>query len=193
MPPAPLAPAPLRLSAACAAPRSDWHLGGAEMAEKTGITLSMVLTAAAFKIVLGGFTPRISYLTYLDKYCLLSFFYMSAVAVQNLLSSSLFGPPHSPERYFANRISSVIIAGSWLLLHFFLPTWARALPPAGSPAAPVQLRGAGCDGPTPRRAGGQQEVGDERGDADARQLSGGSQGAACPDPLQIQIQIRISD
>ena len=57
-----------------------------KMVDKTGITLNMVLTSSAFKIVVGQSLPAVAYLTVADKYILFCFTTMGLVAIQNVLS-----------------------------------------------------------------------------------------------------------
>lgn len=51
--------------------------------DRLSVTLTLVLTAMAFKFVVAEKMPRLSYLTYLDKYMSLSFFFLFMIAVEN--------------------------------------------------------------------------------------------------------------
>lgn len=55
------------------------------LSDRMSITLTLVLTLIALKYVVTQYLPATSYMTYLDKYILASFFFMSLVAGQNVI------------------------------------------------------------------------------------------------------------
>lgn len=60
-------------------------------ADRLGLSLTLVLTAVAYKFVIAADLPKISYLTKLDKYVLLCFFGIGLVVLENsLCETSLF-------------------------------------------------------------------------------------------------------
>ncbi len=54
-----------------------------EVASRLSTTLTLLLTAVAFKFVVGESLPKIAYLTLLDKYMLVAFTFLYAIAIEN--------------------------------------------------------------------------------------------------------------
>ncbi len=88
------------------------------LTDRAQITLSMVLTAAAFKIVISGFTPAVGYLTLMDMYVLLCFCFMTAVAVCNVVVS--MAPDERTARDW-NYHLGIYVAAAWTGAHGLLP------------------------------------------------------------------------
>lgn len=61
-----------------------YHAG----ADRLGIALTLVLTAAAYKLAISGMVPTVSYLTLLDKYILEQAGIISLVTLENVLMAS---------------------------------------------------------------------------------------------------------
>lgn len=61
-----------------------------DLGDRLSVVLTMVLTAVAFKLVIGDALPKISYFTVMDIYLNALFIIMVAVAVENFLVSALF-------------------------------------------------------------------------------------------------------
>ena len=57
------------------------------LADRLSVTLTLVLTSVAFKYMVAQELPKISYLTLLDKYILLSFTFLALVGGQNTLAA----------------------------------------------------------------------------------------------------------
>ena len=53
--------------------------------DRLSITLTLVLTAVAYKYVIAQQLPAISYLTLMDKYVLFSFFLLGVGVVENVI------------------------------------------------------------------------------------------------------------
>lgn len=93
--------------------------------ERLSITLTLLLTLVALKYVVAQYLPATSYLTYLDKYILMSFFFMSITTGQNVLvywfvKDDVVDGERLPDdggvaRF--NRISALLITSTWLMLH----------------------------------------------------------------------------
>jgi len=66
---------------AFAVPRSD-------TADRMSVSMTMVLTAVAFKLQIADSLPDLSYLTLLDGWVLASFLFIAAVAVENIFAES---------------------------------------------------------------------------------------------------------
>jgi hypothetical protein len=94
------------------------EIPGGTLTDRAQITLSMVLTAAAFKIVIAGFTPAVGYLTLMDLYVLLCFCFMTAVAVCNVIVS--MAPDEATARLW-NWHLGVYLAVAWAGAHGLLP------------------------------------------------------------------------
>lgn len=54
---------------------TSWAIPAEELADRLSVTLTLVLTSVAFKYMVAQELPKISYLTLLDKYILMSFFF----------------------------------------------------------------------------------------------------------------------
>lgn len=55
--------------------------------DRHAITITLLLTLVAFKFVLIEGTPKVGYLTYMDKYVLMSYIYTMAAVVENIVIS----------------------------------------------------------------------------------------------------------
>jgi len=62
-----------------------WAVPHTDAGSRLEIALTLVLTAVAFKTQTADWIPRVSYLTLLDKYILVSFLYMTLVVVENFV------------------------------------------------------------------------------------------------------------
>ena len=91
---------------------------GGLLSDRSSLTLNMVLTAAAFKVVVANYTPAVSYLTYLDIYVLLCFIVMCAVSLQNYAVSSA---PDVPTAKRWNRIGAIILTCSFAAMQLLVP------------------------------------------------------------------------
>eukprot|EP00658_Telonema_sp_P-2_P060878 TRINITY_DN4966_c0_g1_i3.p1 TRINITY_DN4966_c0_g1~~TRINITY_DN4966_c0_g1_i3.p1 ORF type:complete len:187 (-),score=43.32 TRINITY_DN4966_c0_g1_i3:195-755(-) len=60
-----------------------------EPADRLSVSLTMVLTAVAFKLQISSSLPELPYLTSLDKFVLSSFLFITAVVLQNILSTEM--------------------------------------------------------------------------------------------------------
>jgi hypothetical protein len=91
---------------------------GGLLSDRNSLTLNMVLTAAAFKVVVANYTPAVAYLTYLDVYILLSFIVMCAVSLQNYAVSSA---PDVDTAKLWNRIGATVICSSFAAMQLLVP------------------------------------------------------------------------
>ena len=98
------------------------EIPGGILSDRTTITLNMVLTAAAFKVVVSNYTPAVGYLTVLDAYLLLCFLFLSAVAAANVAIS--MAPDEAHARSWNYHIG-ISIAISWAGVHLALPVVKR--------------------------------------------------------------------
>ena len=66
---------------------TSFAISPSDLADRLSVTLTLVLTSVAFKYMVAQELPRISYLTLLDKYILLSFAFLALVGGQNTLAA----------------------------------------------------------------------------------------------------------
>ena len=92
------------------------------LSDRTTITLNMVLTAAAFKVVVSNYIPAVGYLTLLDAYLLLCFLFLSAVAAANVAIS--MAPDETRARTW-NRNIGIGLSSAWGGIHLLLPIVKR--------------------------------------------------------------------
>jgi len=64
---------------------SIFFMPASDLAERTGITVTLFLAAIAFNFVVGGSLPKISYNTKLDSYLLTSYLLIAASLAQNVI------------------------------------------------------------------------------------------------------------
>ena len=84
-----------------------------DLADRLSVTLTLVLTSVAFKYMVAQELPRISYLTLLDKYILLSFAFLALVGGQNTLAAVIV-----EERIV--EVSRYVIEAIFVLIHVLL-------------------------------------------------------------------------
>jgi len=98
----------------------------AEQDVRLGVTLTLVLTAAAYKYTVSEMMPNISYLTFMDKYVLLCFAIIFILVVEGALIGAYTKnshPPVSGEPAYWPLID-LILLGVFLLLFLALHVWA---------------------------------------------------------------------
>lgn len=84
-----------------------------DFADRMQIDLTLVLTLAAFKYATAQYIPTMSYLTYLDKYIIASFLYITLVTGQSVLCYSLAEEIQS----VFNRISAIVFLVTWFAVN----------------------------------------------------------------------------
>jgi hypothetical protein len=117
-----------------------------ELSARLSITLTLLLTLVALKYVVAQYLPTTCYLTYLDKYILISFGFLSIVSGQNVIvgylatkieddeaeadnfplvkattseaESALIHGAHPA--YMFNRISGLLMCTTWVTMHIFM-------------------------------------------------------------------------
>ena len=62
-----------------------WAVPPADVADRLSVSLTLVLTAVAYKLTVPQSIPQVAYLTLLDKFVSLCFVFMVLVAVENSL------------------------------------------------------------------------------------------------------------
>ena len=69
----------------------SWVIPVFDMADRSSVTLSLLLTIVAYKLVLTEMLPKVAYLTYIDYYVLACFGMIFVVFIQNLITGLLVG------------------------------------------------------------------------------------------------------
>lgn len=93
-------------------------LGIDELSNRMQITLTLLLTLVALKYVVCQYLPTTSYMTYLDIYVLISFLFMTIVALQNVLCYMMtINMIHAEEhtQVLFNKISGYTIMSLWMI------------------------------------------------------------------------------
>ena len=62
-----------------------WAVPPTDVADRLSVSLTLVLTAVAYKLTVAANIPQVAYLTLLDKFVSLCFIFMVTVAVENSL------------------------------------------------------------------------------------------------------------
>ncbi|XP_032236006.2 cys-loop ligand-gated ion channel isoform X2 [Nematostella vectensis] len=83
-------------------------------ADRLSVTLTLLLTAVAFKFVVSQSLPTISYLTILDKYVLAVLVFLCGVAVENAVAAAI--SRQSVQKLF-DRICLYVFVGIYVLIH----------------------------------------------------------------------------
>merc|ERR1712173_375029 len=73
-----------------------------DLADRLGVVFTMMLTAVAFKIVIGEELPKVGYRTVMDFHLDGLFAFMMLITVENFFSSSLFRAGYFPEDFNEN-------------------------------------------------------------------------------------------
>eukprot|EP01137_Pigoraptor_chileana_P013020 Opistho-2@66014 len=96
--------------------------------DRQSITLTLMLTAVAFKYIVTQQLPPVSYTTYMDRYILASFLLIVVVLVENLilvlLGETQAGVLSEEQQKTWDRSFIGIVTGLWLVLHgayMFIP------------------------------------------------------------------------
>eukprot|EP00455_Lapot_gusevi_P034578 TRINITY_DN3817_c0_g2_i2.p1 TRINITY_DN3817_c0_g2~~TRINITY_DN3817_c0_g2_i2.p1 ORF type:complete len:366 (+),score=59.01 TRINITY_DN3817_c0_g2_i2:78-1175(+) len=84
-----------------------------EISDRLSITLTLMLTAVAFKLVVAESLPKMSGLTLLDKYVFAAFMFVYLVAIQN----GLVGLASEENQHFVDRACFWFLVTSWSLFH----------------------------------------------------------------------------
>mmetsp|Transcript_41790 Transcript_41790/g.110622 ORF Transcript_41790/g.110622 Transcript_41790/m.110622 type:complete len:384 (-) Transcript_41790:397-1548(-) len=81
-----------------------------DLSSNIEITLTLILTAVAFRFSISGKLPTVSYMTVLDKYIMASFLFLMLVVIENLLCALVV-----PKEYEVLLV--IVVAGSWILFN----------------------------------------------------------------------------
>lgn len=88
------------------------------------LSFTLLLTSVAFKFVINQSLPRISYLTYLDKYVLASMVMLVVVCLwHSLITLSYFSLADESFAFRAEKWAFLGLLGTYLFLHFCFIFW----------------------------------------------------------------------
>jgi len=104
-----------------------------DLSDRMSVVLTLVLTSVAFKYVVAGYLPKMSYMTFLDKYVLISFVMLCGVALENCVM--FIKDQQNYDVTKADNIFLGVVYGLFALMHIllflgvkcgaFVDTWAR--------------------------------------------------------------------
>jgi hypothetical protein len=66
-----------------------------DISDRLGVSLTLVLTAVAYKLTVASAVPQVSYMTRLDKFISMCFLFISIAAVENAVVPAIPGADHS--------------------------------------------------------------------------------------------------
>lgn len=97
-----------------------------DFSTRFNIVFTLLLTLVASKFSITGLVPQTNYLTYLDKYMVLSFFYMCVVAGQNTYVYYLNTKKDHDDKQVNNvdNLAGSLLFGVWFIVHVFIAIWA---------------------------------------------------------------------
>lgn len=92
------------------------------------IVFTLLLTLVASKFNITGLVPQTNYLTYLDKYMVMSFCYMCIVAGENTYIYYLYSKKNNDNKQVTNvdTIIGSVLFGVWVVIHLIIAMWAYA-------------------------------------------------------------------
>ena len=83
------------------------------LSDKLQVDLTLILTLVAFKYATSQYIPQTSYLTYLDKYIIVSFLYLTLVTGQGVICSTLI----EENQGTFNKVSASVFIASWIFVN----------------------------------------------------------------------------
>jgi hypothetical protein len=89
-----------------------WAIAPEEVGDRISVSLTLVLTAVAYKLTVAQSIPQVAYLTLLDKYVSLCFIFMVVATVENALLPSLV--QHGADRALTDIVCLRIWGSGWL-------------------------------------------------------------------------------
>mmetsp|Transcript_71847 Transcript_71847/g.222819 ORF Transcript_71847/g.222819 Transcript_71847/m.222819 type:complete len:379 (-) Transcript_71847:22-1158(-) len=87
------------------------------LANRLSSILTLMLTQAAVKLVLAGYLPKVSYLTVMDQFVLLSFCMMAIAGVEAAAVSKLVGDEWEGAAQKIDRLTFDAYLALWFLMH----------------------------------------------------------------------------
>jgi hypothetical protein len=99
---------------------ASFFIDAMELTDRLTVTLTILLTLVALKYVIVQYLPTTSYVTYLDKYVLCSFIYVTLVALQNVIMYWLLtGVLESNSKIddISDMNTGYVLFGTWNLMH----------------------------------------------------------------------------
>ena len=97
--------------------------------DRLGVTLSLIITAAAYKFAIASMVPPVAYLTLIDKFVMALSLILLLCTVQNAVLGIKEGRGNGNSALIFSRgadvASSAALFGLWVLLHLYY--WRRVL------------------------------------------------------------------
>jgi len=97
----------------------------ADLGDRSTVAVTLLLATVAFSYVVGGITPRTSYLTLLDDFLLGSFFMIFLASAESVVAFRLRGRREGGMAMKIDRWSLLLFPAGYLLFNALL--WARAV------------------------------------------------------------------
>eukprot|EP00054_Salpingoeca_dolichothecata_P026878 m.194172 g.194172 ORF g.194172 m.194172 type:complete len:252 (+) comp25791_c0_seq3:377-1132(+) len=91
----------------------SWSIDREDIPSRLSVTLTLLLTAVAYKIVISSELPAVSYVTALDSYILTCTGFLALVVLQNTLSGTVDTTPFE-------TWSAIFITILWVCYHLYL-------------------------------------------------------------------------
>jgi hypothetical protein len=99
----------------------DFCIEFTELGDRAGITLTLLLTLVAQKFTLAPDVPKISYLTFLDKYILSCLLLVILVSIENIVVIILKNYELGSETLQENEhIFGQVLFGIWIVWHIII-------------------------------------------------------------------------
>ena len=102
-----------------------WAIAPEEVGDRISVSLTLVLTAVAYKLTVAQSIPQVAYLTLLDKYVSLCFIFMVVATVENALLPSLV--QQGADRALTDIVCLRIWGSGWLACCAWYVVTARRL------------------------------------------------------------------
>jgi hypothetical protein len=97
----------------------------ADTADRASITLTLLLTAVAYKFVIASELPNIGYLTYMDIYLAFCFLVLGASIFEILLISPVITSPFPFDTRKLDLWFNAILYSTWITVHIFILIGSR--------------------------------------------------------------------
>jgi hypothetical protein len=99
----------------------DFCIEFTELGDRASVTLTLLLTLVAQKFTLSPDVPKISYLTFLDKYILSCLLLVILVAIENMIVIILKNYEFKSETLQKNEyIFGQVLFGIWIVWHIII-------------------------------------------------------------------------
>ena len=94
-----------------------------QLENRLSTNMTLVLTSVAFKFTLSSFVPPVSFLTALDKYVLLNFFYLLGVIVENGVTAMMHRGGQDELAETVDLYASLTLVIGWIPCNVLYVVW----------------------------------------------------------------------